>query len=72
MIIKDFGFSSLNTTLLAVPYTFIILFSNLAVMYLQSWIPGQQRSSLIDFAAIAGTGGIRLLPKTARGGLLAC
>lgn len=57
LIIKGFGFSSLNTILLTVPYGFIILVSNLTAMHLQQWIPGQRRflvAILSILLAIAG------------------
>ena len=75
LIVKGFGFSSLNTTVLQVPYGFIILFSNLSAMYLQRWIPGQQRCAvavLYVLPALAGTVGIHVLDRSNTGGLLTC
>ena len=75
LIVKGFGFSSLNSTLLQVPYGFIILFANLSAMYLQRWIPGQQRCAvacLYVLPALAGTVGIHTISRSSRGGLLAC
>ncbi|KAH8892139.1 MFS general substrate transporter [Thozetella sp. PMI_491] len=75
LIVQGFGFSSLNTTLLQVPYGFIILFSNLSAMYLQKWLPGQRRCAvavLYVLPALAGTVGIHVLPRSNRGGLLTC
>jgi hypothetical protein len=75
LIVQGFGFSSLNTTLLQVPYGFIILFSNLSAMYLQKWLPGQKRCAvavLYVLPALAGTVGIHVLPRSNRGGLLTC
>lgn len=43
LIIQGFGYSQLNTTLLQIPYGFIISFAVLSSMYLQKWLPGQKR-----------------------------
>lgn len=75
LIVAGFGYSSLATTLLQIPYGFIILFSVLSAMYVQKWIPGQQRcvvAILYVLPALAGVAGIHALPKTSQGGLLAC
>lgn len=75
LIIKGFGFSSLDSTVLSVPYGCIIVLSNISAMYLQRWIPGQQRCFVAVLAvvhALSGTLGIHLLPRTSKGSLLAC
>jgi hypothetical protein len=75
LIIKGFGFTGLHTLLFQVPYGFIILFSNVSAMYLQRWIPGQQRcfvAIMYVIPALAGTVGIHVLPRDHRGNLLAC
>jgi hypothetical protein len=43
LIVKGFGSSKLVTTLLQIPYGFIILFAVLSAMYIQRWLPGQRR-----------------------------
>jgi len=75
LIIKGFGYSSLKTTLLQIPYGFIILFANLSAMYVQRWLPGQRRclvAVLYVLPAIAGAVGIHTLPRHKTGSLLAC
>ena len=75
LIVKGFGFSSLNATLLQVPYGFIILFANVSAMYLQRYIPGQQRcmvGSLYVIPALAGTVGIHTIGREHKAALLAC
>ena len=75
LIVKGFGFSSLNATLLQVPYGFIILFANLSAMYIQRWLPGQMRCAVACvyvLPALAGTIGIHTISRDSRGALLAC
>lgn len=75
LIVQGFGYSTLSTTLLQIPYGFIILASILSAMYLQRWLPGQQRcfvAGLYVLPALAGVVGIYLLPKHHHGANLAC
>ncbi|GAM38105.1 hypothetical protein TCE0_033r08580 [Talaromyces pinophilus] len=75
LIIKGFGFSSLETTLLQIPYGFIIIFSNLSAMYLQRWLPGQKRcivACLYVLPSLAGAVGIHTISRNSKGALLAC
>ncbi|KAL1854509.1 hypothetical protein VTK73DRAFT_8731 [Phialemonium thermophilum] len=75
LIVKGFGFSSLNATLLQVPYGFIILSANLSAMYIQRWLPGQMRcvvGALYVVPALAGTIGIHTIARDKKGALLAC
>lgn len=75
LIVKGFGYSGLNATVLQVPYGFIILFSNLSAMYVQRWLPGQKRcivAAIYVLPALAGIVGIHLLPRHEKGALLAC
>ena len=75
LIVKGFGYSRLVTTLLQIPYGFIICFSVLSAMYLQKYIKGQQRchvAVLYVLPALAGVVGIHVLPSTSRHSLLAC
>lgn len=75
LIIKGFGYTSLKTTLLQIPYGFIIVFANLSAMYVQRWIPGQRRcmvAALYVLPAMAGAVGIHTLPRHKKGSLLAC
>lgn len=75
LIIKGFGYSTLDTTLLQIPYGFIILFSVLSSMYLQRWLPGQQRCTVGIFyvlPALAGVIGIHVLPSSQKHSRLAC
>lgn len=75
LIIKGFGYSSLNATLLQVPYGFIILFANISAMYLQRFLPGNKRclvAVLYVLPAMAGTVGIHTLSRDKKGSLLAC
>lgn len=75
LIIKGFGFSSLETTLLQIPYGFVIVFSNLSAMYLQHWLPGQKRcivACLYVLPSLAGAVGIHTISRNSKGALLAC
>lgn len=75
LIIKGFGYSSLKSTLMQVPYGFIIVAANLSAMYVQRWIPGQRRclvAVLYVLPAVAGAAGIHTLPRDHKGSLLAC
>jgi hypothetical protein len=56
-IIKGFGYSSLVTTLLQIPYGGIIIFAVLSSMYLQRWLSGQKRCIIA---------GLYVLPALAR------
>lgn len=75
LIIKGFGFSSLKTTLLQIPYGFIILFANVSAMYIQRWLPGQKRcvvAIMYVIPALAGTVGIHTISREHTWGLLVC
>ena len=75
LIVKGFGYSKLVTTLLQIPYGFIICFAVLSAMYLQKYIKGQQRCNvavLYVLPALGGVVGIHVLPKDSRHSLLAC
>jgi membrane-associated phospholipid phosphatase len=75
LIVKGFGFSSLHTTILQIPYGFIILFSNVSAMYVQRWIPGQTRCIVAIcyvLPALAGVVGIHVISRDHRNALLAC
>lgn len=75
LLVRDFGFSSLNSTLLQAPYGFVILFANVSAMYVQRWVPGQQRclvACLYLLPALAGTVGIQTNPRNEKVMLLLC
>ncbi|KAK6437707.1 hypothetical protein LTR95_006091 [Oleoguttula sp. CCFEE 5521] len=75
LIVKGFGYSSLKSTLMQVPYGFIIVVANISAMYVQRWIPGQRRclvAVLYVLPAMAGAVGIHTLPREHKGSLLAC
>ena len=75
LIIKGFGYSSLVTTLLQIPYGAIIIFSVLSAMYLQRGLPGQNRclvAALYVLPALAGVAGIHALPTGSKKTRLAC
>ena len=75
LIIKGFGYSSLVTTLLQIPYGVIIIFSVLSAMFLQRILPGQKRcivAVLYVLPSIAGTAGIHALSPSNRHGRLVC
>jgi hypothetical protein len=75
LIVKGFGYSKLVTTLLQIPYGFIIIFAVLSAMYVQRWLSVQRRcvvAILYVLPALAGVVGIHVLPKDNRHGLLAC
>ncbi|RDW62394.1 MFS allantoate transporter [Coleophoma cylindrospora] len=75
LIIKGFGYSSLVTTLLQIPYGAIIIVAVLSAMYLQRWLPGQKRcvvAGLYVLPALAGVAGLTALPTTHRHARLAC
>ncbi|KAK3637722.1 hypothetical protein LTR22_018123 [Elasticomyces elasticus] len=75
LIIKGFGYSSLKSTLMQIPYGFIIVTANLSAMYVQRWIPGQRRclvAVMYVLPALAGAVGIHTLSRDKRGSLLAC
>ncbi len=75
LIVKGFGYSKLVTTLLQIPYGFIILFAVLSAMYVQKWLPGQRRcivAIMYVLPALAGVIGIHVLPTENRHPLLAC
>ena len=65
LIIQGFGYSSLKTSLLQIPYGVIIIFSVISSMYLQRILPGQKRSivaAIYVVPALAGVAGIHALP----------
>jgi hypothetical protein len=75
LIIKGFGYSSLVTTLLQIPYGAIIIFAVLSSMYLQRWLPGQKRcivAGLYVLPALAGVAGITALGSHNKQAKLAC
>ncbi|KUJ11093.1 MFS allantoate transporter [Mollisia scopiformis] len=75
LTIKGFGYSSLVTTLLQIPYGAIIIFAVLSAMYLQRWLPGQKRcivAGLYVLPALAGVAGITALPASSKHARLAC
>lgn len=75
LIIKGFGFSTLSTTLLQIPYGLLILAANISAMYIQRWLPGQQRCTVaIAYVvpALAGVVGIHLIPRHKTWPLLVC
>ena len=75
LIIKGFGYSSLVTTLLQIPYGAIIIFAVLSSMYLQRWLPGQKRcvvAGLYVLPALAGVAGITALGSHNKHAKLAC
>jgi hypothetical protein len=75
LIIKGFGYSSLVTTLLQIPYGAIIIFAVLSAMYLQRWLPGQKRcivAGLYVLPALAGVAGIHALRTDRKHARLAC
>jgi MFS family permease len=75
LIIKGFGYSSLVTTLLQIPYGAIIIFAVLSSMYLQRWLPGQKRcmvAGLSVLPALAGVAGITALSPHNKHARLAC
>jgi len=75
LIIKGFGYSSLVTTLLQIPYGAIIIFAVLSAMYLQRWLPGQKRcivAGMYVIPALAGVAGIHALSTDSKHARLAC
>jgi hypothetical protein len=75
LIIKGFGYSTLQTTLLQIPYGIIILFAVLSSMYVQRWLPGQMRCVVAIcyvLPALAGIIGIHTISKSNKHALLAC
>lgn len=75
LIIKGFGYSSLVTTLLQIPYGAIIIFAVLSAMYFQRSLPGQKRSvvaAIYVLPALAGVAGIHALPSDKSHARLAC
>ncbi|KAH8647659.1 MFS allantoate transporter [Xylariales sp. PMI_506] len=75
LIIKGFGYSSLKTTLLQIPYGLIISFAVLSSMYLQRWLPGQKRcvvGIMYVTPALIGVICIHVLPRTNTAALLGC
>jgi hypothetical protein len=75
LIIKGFGYSSLVTTLLQIPYGAIIIFAVLSAMYLQRSLPGQKRcivAAIYVVPALAGVASIHALSSDSRHARLAC
>ncbi|KXT05015.1 hypothetical protein AC578_10337 [Pseudocercospora eumusae] len=78
IIIKGFGFSTLVTTLMQIPYGFIIAVSILVCVYLNDYMSRKGRQTRCYFILlfllpnIAGAFGLRFLPQSHRGGRLAC
>jgi hypothetical protein len=75
LIVKGFGYTSLVTTLLQIPYGAIVIFAVLSAMYLQRSLPGQKRcvvAGLYVLPALAGVAGIHALPSDSRKVRLAC
>lgn len=75
LIVKGFGFSSINATLMQVPYGFLILFANLSAMYIQKWLPGHRRcivAALYVLPALAGMLGIHLISRKHKWALIVC
>jgi MFS family permease len=75
LIIKGFGYSSLVTTLLQIPYGAIIIFAVLSSMYVQKLLPGEKRcfvAALYVLPALAGVCAIHVLPPTSGKARLGC
>lgn len=78
IIIQGFGFSTLGTTLLQVPYGFIIAISILVCVYLNDYMARHGRQTRCYFILIfllpniAGSFGLRFLSPDNMGGRLTC
>lgn len=75
LIVQGFGYSTLHTLLLQIPFGMFILFSNISAMYVQSWIPGQCRCFVACAYVVPALGGaidMYAAPRSAQVALLVC
>ncbi|KAI9035728.1 MFS general substrate transporter [Aspergillus affinis] len=75
IIIKGFGFSTLGTTLMQIPYGAIIAISILLCIYLNRILPPNNRCLLLVaflLPNVAGAFGLRYVPQDNRAGRLIC
>ncbi|KAF1846060.1 MFS general substrate transporter [Cucurbitaria berberidis CBS 394.84] len=75
LIIKGFGFTTLKTTLLQIPYGFLILVANISAMYIQRWLPGQRRcivAIVYVLVSLVGIIGVYTIPRHNHWALLVC
>ena len=74
IIIKGFGFSTLGTTLLQVPYGILICISIMVCVFLQDRFPNKRCLFIIIFLLpnIIGTFGLRYVAQSHKAGRLVC
>lgn len=75
LIIKGFGYTEIQVTLLQIPYGLLISFAVLSSMYLQRWLPGQMRcivGILYVVPALLGIICIHVLQRSNASTLLGC